>query len=158
MWYDFKGIFKIMIAPHLWVFFLVEWWADIQLPANGVPNKPTPSSAQIRTNIIIMIAIKIFLYLWYLIFLIIIPSSSPVIESIIPIIKKSKKDQFISSVNCIAIIGIKSKSPTIGKILIIIFNKKYNICIIIPWFLYISSKFVGFFVYGNLGWVGLVFN
>ena len=74
-----------------------------------------------------------------------IPINKPVIVSNAPIIIKSKKDQFTSLVNCIAINGIKSKSPTIGKILIIILNRRYNIYIFIHLFLYISSTLVGDF-------------
>ena len=77
-----------------------------------------------------------------------------VIVSIPPIIIKSKKDQFTSLVNCIAINGIKSNSPTIYKILIIILKSKYNTYILIPSFLLISFTFVGFFVCERMGRFG----
>ena len=94
-----------------------------------------------------IVTISISLFLEFFTFLSIIPINRPVIVSIPPIIIKSKKDQFTSLVNCIAINGIKSNSPTIYKILIIILKRKYNIYIFIPLFLLISSIFVGFFVF-----------
>jgi len=60
-----------------------------------------------------IIAVSSILFLEVLNFLSVIPINKPVMVSITPIIIKSKKDQFTSLVNCIAINGIKSNSPTI---------------------------------------------
>ena len=66
-----------------------------------------------------IIAISSILYLEVLNLLSVIPINEPVMVSIVPIIKKKKKDQLTSSVNVIAINGIESNILTVYKILVI---------------------------------------
>ena len=57
------NLFSAQSSQKKVCFLIVGWFVDNQFPANGVPNNPTPSSAQIRMNIITLIVINIFLYL-----------------------------------------------------------------------------------------------
>jgi len=107
----------------------------VQSPANGVPKRPTASSAHSRNNINTIVMVSISLYPEFLTLLNITPPKRPVIVSIAPMIIKSNNDQLTSLVNCIAINGIKSNSPTTRKILIIILKNKYKTYIFISSFL-----------------------
>jgi len=81
-------------------------------PANGVPNSPTASSAQIRKASSRTTPKSKILKWKGFIFLSANSIRKPVPDKSTPIRVKSLISQFTSTVNCMAIKGISSKIPT----------------------------------------------
>ena len=132
--YLMLGIFKIKKGITIEYPLIIPVQTGIYCPLNGVPKIPTASSAQIRsrsTRRAKQIAIR---YLILFIFLIASSHIRPVPSNRAPAIIKSNKDQFTSSVNCIAINGISNIITDVSTMIISLL-----FCIIINAFISLLS-------------------
>lgn len=87
-----------------------------QLPAKGVPNRPTAISIQIKTNTSINKVINKNLLLLFPVFLRMKSIPNPLESNNIPITIKSNTDQFTSGENCMNTNGINSNTNTEPRI------------------------------------------